>query len=86
MIRKKKKKHVWTTVQTVRRQTGTGKGDSENKGAVWSVCYRGRFTAPLNEISGLLSETEDTPWLQNACPESLSFGRPFENGKEDEFP
>lgn len=67
-------------------QTGIGKGDSENKGAVWSICYRGRFTAPLNEISGLLSETEDTPRLQNACPESQSFRRPFENGKEDEFP
>lgn len=33
------RKNEWTTLQTVMRQTGIRQGDSENKGAVWSICY-----------------------------------------------
>lgn len=67
-------------MQTVTRQTDAHRhpsgGDSENKGAVWSICYPGHLMAPLNEIS-LLSEMEGTPWLQNERPDSLSFRKAF---------
>lgn len=62
-------------MHTVRRQTDAQrhpKADSENKGAVWSICYPGHFMAPLNEIS-LLSKMEGISWLQNAHLGSLSF-------------